>query len=174
MALRFTRRGEIRIGPDIVITRRLTRSAFLAEFAGRSRPWNGRTDRETYAITPVEADGVWIYAGLGFQRETLLELVINVSCLSPEELFWDHWSLEREAASKRYLEQALVASLGSPLMGRVQTGAQPQELLNYSLEYLFPWGQIDVSYDAKAAVTRLRVEYWQLWSRLLFRLTGPN
>ena len=174
MALRFTRRGEIRIGPDIAITRHLMRSAFLAEFAGRSRPKEGRTDRESYAITPVEADGVWIYATLGFRRETLLEVSIGLSQLPPEQWTWDHWSLEGEAASKRYLEQALVASLGSPLMGRVQTGALPQELLNYSLEYLFPWGKIDVYYDAKAAGTMLQVEYWQLWSRLLFRLNGPN
>ena len=156
--------GTIRLPDGFSISPDLTQDAFraLPVFQAARSTDCGTLPFIHYHLSGGQIEGHELLVGLCFYDQLLIHAQITASFYPPGPNDWSNYSLDVEAATKRYHDALLQRMFGKPSTGesflfrRLPKG---QETLDRPLDWKFPWGSVFSCHDSRGGGTFIRVSY---------------
>jgi hypothetical protein len=158
------RDGLVKLPNAYVITAHLTQDGFRAGecFAAATVRDVGTRPFIHYHFACGEVEEKQLLANLIFYDQMLLSMELTADLYPPGPKDWSNYSLEVEAATKRFHEDLLRRMLGEPSICRpISHSQRPPELstLDQPCSWRFPWGKVDSFHDDRSGGTFICISY---------------
>lgn len=156
--------GAVAFPDGTAVRAETTRARFLATAAGRAareydrgtRPWMH------HAFAAGEVEGKPLLVNACFYDELLVNLTMTADLEPGKAKDWSNYSLDAEAATKRFHDAILEAMLG-PATTRTRLGIDrftvAQATLAEPAKWVYPWGKVVSGHDLKGGGTSIVVDY---------------
>ncbi|HEV8378256.1 MAG TPA: hypothetical protein VGP99_05365 [Tepidisphaeraceae bacterium] len=164
MSLHIDRRdGLVKLPNGFVISAHLSQDEF------RASEWFAATVRDVgtrpfvhYYFSCGEVEGRGLVANLSFYDQMLLSIDLQADLSRPGPKDWSNYSLEVEAATKRFHEDLLRKILGEPGSDGTMHSSQrspSQATLDRPCSWKFSWGQVSSFHDQQGGGTFIMISY---------------
>ncbi len=175
--------GTIKLPNGYAIEPNLSQQEFRAnQIFSHSRCRNcGTLPWIHYEFSGGELKGKTILVGLCFYDQTLVSVSVSANLYPPGNADWSNYSLDVEAAAKRFHERILTDTLGKPTKSEQPAAeylSDRKTTLTSSHTWAFAWGSVNSAHDSKGGGTFLTISYGNreaLARKAYHRLqAGPN
>jgi hypothetical protein len=154
--------GTLRFPDGVEIDPALTQDALRALPTGtNAQSWDcGTLPWIHYDLSGGQVDGKELLVSLCFYDQVLVRVSITTDLYPPGPKDWSNYSLDVQAATKRFHDLLLEKVLGPPSDGgSCHPLPTDQAILERPLGWRFPWGRVFSYHDSRGGGTRIDISY---------------
>jgi hypothetical protein len=165
MSLHIDRRdGLVTLPNGFVIGAHLSQDEFCSSewFAGATMRDVGTCPFIHYQFSCGDVEGKPLLTNLCFYDQMLLSIDLEADLYPAGAKDWSDYSLEVEAATKRFHDDLLRRMLGEPASYGMASNSQrkpSQAILDAPYTWSFPWGNVGSYHDQKGGGTFIKISY---------------
>jgi hypothetical protein len=153
--------GTIKLPSGLVITADLDKTGFeKSVHFSEATPYDyGTLPFQWFRFEGGQLDGYILKVNLCFYDTVLVDFNIRANFVQAKPQTWADFSPETEGKIKAFHDQLLQNDLGKPHKRISFPSGQNQPILDYRIEYNYPWGSVWSSYDSRGGFSSIGVRY---------------